>query len=238
MADQKLPALTELTDGNIADGDKIYAVDVSDTTDDATGSSKFALASSLFTYISDKIGAWLAALTGLSAPASTDGLLVDDSGVSKRSTIQQVVEAAIGAPQTCILQLNGNQSIGTSGTTVVGWGEEIYDPDGMHTGSTPDIEVSTAGIYSVAASLATDSGAEDFYVLLKQFNSGGTNIDGAFAWGVDSAANEGRAACVAGIFKASSGDYFRVEVFHSTGATRNLVDTAYSQFAATLLRTT
>lgn len=47
MVDKKLPELTELT--SIADGDRMYIVDVSDTTDSAQGTSKFIQKSNLVT---------------------------------------------------------------------------------------------------------------------------------------------------------------------------------------------
>ena len=49
MANNKLTDLNELT--TPADGDKLYIVDVSDTTDDASGSSKFITKTNLFSGI-------------------------------------------------------------------------------------------------------------------------------------------------------------------------------------------
>lgn len=51
MADTKISGLTELTTGNLANGDLIPVVDISDTTMAATGTDKKVLASSVKTYI-------------------------------------------------------------------------------------------------------------------------------------------------------------------------------------------
>lgn len=50
-ADSRITDLTELTDGNVASGDFVECVDVSDTTDNAAGSSRKCKVASLETAI-------------------------------------------------------------------------------------------------------------------------------------------------------------------------------------------
>lgn len=52
----KITALTELTSGNLVDGDQVALVDVSDTTQAASGSTKRSLLSSLKAYIGASLG--------------------------------------------------------------------------------------------------------------------------------------------------------------------------------------
>lgn len=75
-ADSRITALTELTSGSVASGDWVEVVDISNTTDDATGSSRKTLISSLATYM------WNAPLfaggsaSALSWPRWTSGTLL------------------------------------------------------------------------------------------------------------------------------------------------------------------
>jgi len=64
MADAKISALTELTTGNIASSDLLPIVDVSDTTDAATGTTKKTLLSSLLAYIRANLTAYVETPSG------------------------------------------------------------------------------------------------------------------------------------------------------------------------------
>lgn len=125
MADSKLTALTELTAPVV--GDQVYVVDVSDTTDDAAGSSRrMAL---------DKIMALLGAETSVTgATTATIGKMHVCSGTTSDYTV--TLPAASGntgrllgfrmAPGlTKLVTLDGNSSETIDGaTTRVMWAEE------------------------------------------------------------------------------------------------------------------
>ena len=80
MADQQIEDLTELTTGNLSAGDQFVLADVSDTTDDAAGSTKKILASSLLAYIN----ANLATTTGSATEVLTDN---GSGGITSVSTV-------------------------------------------------------------------------------------------------------------------------------------------------------
>lgn len=77
MADSKLTGLAELAE-EPADGDFVYVVDVSDTTDDPAGSSRKVLKSNLLTGKADASHTHTA--TDVDAEASTDGHVLTSDG--------------------------------------------------------------------------------------------------------------------------------------------------------------
>lgn len=82
-ADSRITALTELTSGNVATGDVLEIVDVSDTTDDATGSSRKTLAGSLKTFMhqagSAAAASWPVFGSGTVLTTAEDGAIEQDA---------------------------------------------------------------------------------------------------------------------------------------------------------------
>lgn len=97
MANQKLPDLTELT--SLATGDTLYAVDISDTTDGASGTSKRTLLSTITTYIAS-LAETLTNKTLTSPVINTDisgTAILDEDTMSSDSATQLATQQSIKA---------------------------------------------------------------------------------------------------------------------------------------------
>lgn len=134
MADQKVTDLTALS--SLATGDTMYIVDVSDTTDGASGSSKKTLLSTITTYIAslaetltNKTLTSPVINTGISGTAITDeDDMVSDSAtkVPTEQSVKAYVDSGtvtmtnktLTSPKigTAILDTNGNEVIKTPAT--------------------------------------------------------------------------------------------------------------------------
>lgn len=100
MAGKKISALTELTSGNVAGTDLVPVVDVSDTTDAATGTTKKTLLSSIATYLQTALASTFAALSHTHAASDiTSGTLADarvaESNVTQHEAALSITESQI-----------------------------------------------------------------------------------------------------------------------------------------------
>lgn len=121
MADSKISALTALTGANIADGDLIPIVDISDTTMAASGTTKVTSATDLLVYIDAKNSVFNASVSTPGAGFASDTYLVGSAlaipdGRLKAKTMARwrfsVVKTAAGVAAPVL-----SPRFGTAGTT-------------------------------------------------------------------------------------------------------------------------
>lgn len=189
-ADSRITDLTELTDGNVATGDFLPIVDVSDTTDNAAGSSRKVTVQSLESRIhgagSATAGSWPVFGSGTVLTTAEDGALEQDADAFYLTTDAGnrgivPVRHCIRADSTRTFTSNTSQqaifTTPTNGRLTLETGTYLFD-----------------GIIAMTGMSAT-SGNGKF-----SLNSGGTATLGAILWranGNDLASN-GTAANVGG----------------------------------------
>lgn len=111
MADQKLTDRSELS--SLATGDKIHIVDVSDTTDDATGSSKWFLISTLSSYLASLVQT-------LTNKTLTSPKINEDVAITATSTEINYTDGVTSAIQTQLNTGASNLTTHESDTTTHG----------------------------------------------------------------------------------------------------------------------
>jgi hypothetical protein len=186
-ADSRITELTELTDGNVAAGDFVECVDVSDTTDNAAGSSRKCQIKSIETAVhaagSATAGSWPVFGSGTLLTTAEDGALEQDgdafyltTDAGNRGAV--AVRHCIRADSTRTFTSNTSQqaifTTPTNGRLTLETGTYLFD-----------------GIIAMTGMSAT-SGNGKFSV-----NSGGTATLGAILWranGQDVAAESAAAA--------------------------------------------
>lgn len=168
MADKKVTAMTELT--SLADGDLFSTVDVSDTTDAGSGTSKKTLYSTLRDAVTTYIGSFAQTLTNKTITDSTNNVMakslksatttVDVSAATAPSSGQVLTAtsstaATWQAPTTssdvsCRVIQNAVTSI-TSSWVSIAFQTEQFDTSSMHDNSTNNtrITVPSTGKYLI-----------------------------------------------------------------------------------------
>lgn len=114
MADQRLTALTELTTGNLNSLDNLYTVDVSDTSDDAAGSSKKITLATLRDFLITA-GLNITSVSSNYTATTTDDVIILNSGTETvmlplASTVpnkRYVVKCTTNAPTTANVAASG-----------------------------------------------------------------------------------------------------------------------------------
>jgi len=140
-----------------------------------------------------------------------DGLyLINDSG----EDVGPFITGSAAYTEGARVYSSGSVDIVTATATDLPFDAEIYDTDGMHSGSSTQLYCNTAGKYIITASILWETNATGYRMLRLSHN--GTLVTCSTQFEADGSTAVGQTSTV--ILDLSVGDYVTCNVIHSRGA--------------------
>jgi len=158
------------------------------------------------------------------APADTDEFLISDGG-----TLKRIDASYIGGDNTPIFAVtrSGDQSISNNSHTVIQWNSEIFDPDNTFDSSTNyRFTPAVAGYYFLMTQgrIGVQADATKLSVVIRKNGS-------AIARSIDTN-KDNNTVNASTLVLSDTNDYFDVEFYQNTGATRVLSQSTENTFFA------
>lgn len=203
--------ITELTSATVlAETDLLPVVDISDTTQATSGTTK----KSTLSLIADYLKARVETLTNKTLTSPT---------ITTPTITTPLIDGARGLSSICHLYKSATQSIGNSSTVAITFGDsdyELYDPLGYHSVSTNTerITIGVAGLYLVYGFVQMADNTTNT-ARFAALNKNGTDFcmsrmatDGGGRWG----------ATLTSPVVCAENDYITLTMFQITGGDLNL----------------